>query len=668
MQERNNERNRIEMLIEELNEASMLYYNSEKTKMSDQEFDQKLEELQSLEKKTGIILSNSPTISVGAKVLTELVEVKHNHPMLSLDKCHKANEILKWSKGNNNLIAMIKADGLTISIKYENGKLVSSETRGNGITGSDCTEHIKQFLNVPLHINKEGIYVIDGEAIIYKKDFESINKDKKFKNPRNTASGSLAVLDTKLVKDRRLSFVAWDVIEGGSYNSLHENLLEARKLGFTTIPRHKYDAYDEGIINKLNDRLMTEAELLEGIPCDGVVWKFDDIKYAKSLGRTEHHFNGGIAWKPEKIEKETQLKDIEWTMGKTGVLTPVAVFKPVELDGTTVERASLHNVSLMTELLGSQPYNGQVIKVYKANMIIPQVSWADKDNSPFYDVQYIHFPSSCPLCGGETEIQKENDSENLVCTNAFCKGKILGLLNHFVSKDCMNIDGLSEATLDFLLKRGWIKEFKDLYLLEKNPLIIRTWKGSAGYGVKSVDKILDSIEKSKETTLERLLDAISIPLVGSKASKDIARYVDGSPEKFIETLESNAYLFSNIDGIGDKMIKSLIDWRDCKEFYNQFLDLLNLLEIKVMLQEQTKKSSITQKSFCITGSLEEFKNRKELVVFLESYGAKVTDTVSKNTDFLINNDKNSSSSKNKKAQTLNIPIIMEKELLNMIGE
>lgn len=662
---------KMKEMVDLLNKASNAYYNSGDTIMSDLEFDTKLSELKALEEETGIVMSNSPLHKVGSKVLNELPEVKHNHPMLSLAKCHSAQEIYNWAKGED-LIAMVKCDGLTCSLKYIDGEYVSAETRGDGEIGNDVTEHIKHFTNVPMHINKSGTYIVDGEAIIFQHDFEEINKDGKFKNPRNTAAGTLNLLDVSEVSKRRLSFIAWDVIEGSEYDSLWEKLSECKKLGFTNVPfsYSKNDKVVYGIdaeyIDMVNEDIQNMAQR-QGIPMDGVVWKINDCTRFELRGRTEHHFSGGIAWKPAKVEKETQLLDIEFSMGKTGILTPTAVFKPIELDGTTVERASMHNVTIMEDLLGEHPYRGQKIGVFKANMIIPQVSWADtefeyEEDLPSSD-KWIYLPTTCPVCGGQVQVKKENDTENLVCINPNCSGKLLGKLNHFVSKSCMNIDGLSEATLSFLIDMGWIKSYVDIYMIKNNSDIITRWKNTNGFGVKSVDKILRSVEESRNTTLERMIDAISIPLIGTKAAKDISKYCKGDVHIFIELVTTNVNELQSIDGIGERMISEIKKWIKSPES-GDFLDLIGLVHINKPQEVQTNVN-LSGKVFVITGSLEKFANRDELISKLESVGAKVSGSVSKKTHYLINNDVNSNSSKNVKARELGIPILNEEELLKM---
>ena len=366
---------KIKELVEQLNRASDVYYNTEYIIMEDKEFDKLLDELKNLEDETNFRLANSPTQNVGAKVLTELNEVEHNHPMLSLDKCHSVEEVIKFANGKD-LVASIKLDGLTVSILYQDGELVRAETRGNGYVGSDITEHIKQFQNVPLKINKEGIYVVDGEALITDDEFSEINKNGEYKNSRNLASGTLSVLDTSLVVKRKLRFFVWDVIEGGDWNDIKMNLHEASLFGFDVVPNwYVGELQNDKVEIMIND--IFDVAKAYGLPCDGIVFKFEDIEYGKSLGATGHHFRNGIAYKAKDEVYETKLLDIEWTVGRTGTITPTAVFDPIEIDGTMVERASVHNVSVMEEILGT-PYIGQKIQVYKANCIIPCILSGEK--------------------------------------------------------------------------------------------------------------------------------------------------------------------------------------------------------------------------------------------------------------------------------------------------
>lgn len=645
-------------MVSILNEASEAYYNTGKPIMSDEMFDMRLEDLRQFEQETGFILSNSPTQNVGAKVLTELKEVTHNHPMLSLEKCHTVDEIIKFANGKE-LIASIKLDGLTVSLAYEDGILTSAETRGNGHVGSDITEHIKQFTNVPLKINKTGSYVIDGEAIITDEDFAEVNKNGEYKNSRNLAAGTLAVLDTSLVAKRKLKFFSWDVIEGGN-NRLNDNLNEAKELGFDVVPFWSAVNLDPKKLQGTLDYIFDFAEE-EGLPCDGIVFKFNDIEYGKSLGATGHHFKNGIAYKAKDEEVETVLRDIDWTLGKTGVITPTAIFDAVEIYGTTVERASLHNISIMRELLGYEPHIGQCISVTKSNMIIPQIVRADKRYSGIQDLM-LDIPAKCPICGSKTEIKKENDSEVLVCTGDNCKGKLLGKLTHFVSKNAMNIDGLSEATLEKFIDLGWLTSFEDIYHLdvERDNMVKLD-----GFGVKSVMNLLSSINKSSSNvSLDRFIYSLSIPLIGRSASKTISKYFNGDFDKFYKECCIDSFDFTVLDEFGEAMNKSI----NC--YIEDNVVMIGNLAKEMWFEEPQNTSNsnaLAGKVFCITGSLNRFANRDEAKEAIEAAGGKVSGSVSAKTSYLVNNDTTSTSGKNKKAKELNIPIISEEELIKMLN-
>lgn len=649
--------------VRELNRASEAYYNTGQPIMSDYEFDIKIEELKQWEEETGIVLSNSPTHNVGATVLDNIKEVTHKTPMLSLEKCHSTEEIIKFAN-NHNLVASVKLDGLTVRLTYKNGNLVLAESRGNGVVGSDVTEHVKQFTNVPLHINKEGTYIIDGEALIKLDDFAEINKNGEYKNSRNLAAGTLSSLDTSVVKDRKLSWYAWEVVEGAKESkSFTFSLIEAEELGLDVVPNANL-GYSEMDIEEVIEYCFDKAKEYN-LPQDGVVFKFDNVEYGKSLGNTSHHFRNGIAYKVFNDSVETILRDIEWSCGKTGILTPVAIFDTVDIDGSEVSRASLHNISIMEEIMDS-PWIGQKIGIYKANLIIPAVRWAeqlDYDNQNSSNKQFLDIPSVCPICGASTRIIKDNDSEVLYCTNEDCKGRLLGKLTHAVSKSALNISGLSESTLNRLIKFGWVTSIKDIYHLSdyKNHMIVLD-----GFGKRSIEKLLNSIEESRNTNLERFLYALSIPLLGKSASKMIAEAVDRDFDTFIDEMTmKGAEYFKYLPGIGDALINSLNTY--WKSHYSEIIQLANefTFEKPNLILDETPKT-LQGKTFVVTGSINHYKNRDELKADIVVHGGTVVGSVSSKTSYLINNDINSTSSKNQKAKSLNIPIISEEDFLKMI--
>ena len=549
-------------------------------------------------------------------------------------------------------------------LTYKDGDLVLAESRGNGIVGSDVTEHVKQFTNVPLHINKEGTYVIDGEALIKSDDFAEVNKNGEYKNSRNLAAGTLSSLDTSVVKERRLSWYAWEVVEGAKENdSFTFSLMEAEELGLDVVPNANL-GYSEMDIEEVIEYCFDKAKEYN-LPQDGMVFKFDDVEYGKSLGNTSHHFRNGIAYKVFNDSVETILRDIEWSCGKTGILTPVAIFDTVDIDGSEVSRASLHNISIMEEIMDS-PWIGQKIGVYKANLIIPAIRWAeqvDYDNQNSSNKQFLDIPSVCPICGQPTKIIKENDSEVLYCTNEDCKGRLLGQLTHAVSKSALNISGLSESTLDRLIKFGWVTSIKDIYHLSsyKNHMQILD-----GFGKRSIEKLLNSIEESRNTNLERFLYALSIPLLGKSASKMIAEAVDRDFDTFIDEMTmKGAEYFKYLHGIGDALINSLNTY--WKSHYSEIIQLANEFTFEkpnLILNEIPK--TLQGKTFVVTGSVNHYKNRDELKADIVTHGGTVVGSVSSKTSYLINNDINSTSSKNQKAKSLNIPIISEEDFLKMI--
>lgn len=662
----------MKRLVEILNTASDAYYNGKETLMTDAEFDLKLKHLQDLEKELNLVLSNSPTVNVGAPVLDTLEKVKHEYkPMLSLAKCHSAEEVVKFANGHD-LIAMVKLDGLSCRLTYLDGTLIKAETRGDGETGNLITEHARQFKNIPLTIDKKGTYVIDGEAIITNDDFIAINDalpkgTEKFKNSRNLASGTLALLDTSIVKDRKISFIGWDVIVGSDEVTIQDKLNEAADLGFECTPwvcvytKNLFADYIEGINKVMFD---TSEELF--YPNDGVVWKVFDVAYGERLGRTEHHFNLGIAYKAAQEEYETTLKDVIYTMGKTGSLTPVAIFEPVEIDGTSVEKASLHNLSVVKDLYNdSEWYEGLKVFVYKANQIIPQISRVEGNSDDYYSNRLLLTPKTCPICGAATEIRKDNDTEVLYCTNKDCKGLMLGKFNAFVSKHAMDIDGLSEATLELLLNKGYISTFKDLYHLSEYKAELSSLPG---FGAKSVAKLLAAIENSRHTDLARFLTALSIPNVGRSTAKDIAKYCHGSIDELIFILNNTILELMTIDGIGRTVLDSLDSWwEENAEMVHELLEELNLA-VPEEKKDNVNSKSLNGASFCITGKLEHFANRDAMVESIVAHGGQYLSGVSSKLNYLVNNDKTSTSGKNKKALDLGIKIISEQDYLQMIGE
>lgn len=672
---------RMKELIHDLNRASDSYYGSGTTLMSDAEFDSKLLELKQLEEEANTVFPNSPVNRVGGAVLKSLIKVKHETPMLSLDKCHSVEEIKKFAAGHD-IVASIKLDGISCRLIYQDGELIGAESRGNGTEGNDILQHVKQFMNVPLRINKKGKYVIDGEALIKLDDFEEINKNGEYKNSRNLTAGTLSSLDTSVVKDRKLSWYAWEVVEEvdpilaisnndyEAHDSFYFRLLEAGKLGFSIVPCEvlglKYYQNEE-LQCKIDNFISLAAE--KHLPQDGVVFKFEDVEYGKSLGSTEHHNRNGVAFKVKNDSVETTLKNIEFTMGKTGVLTPTAVFEPVEIEGSTVERASLHNISVMRELM-PRPFRGQRIGVFKANLIIPQLRWAEEFISDGFEKDmeksFIHIPDKCPVCGEPTKIIKENDSKVLWCTNPECKGKLLGKLTHAVSRNALNIDGLSEATIQKFISLGWLNSIQDIYYLTKYEKQMKTLDG---FGSKSVSKLFDSIEKSRNTTLDRFLYALSIPLVGKTASKAIAEAEDYQFESFMRDMtHPGAKFFSHIPGIGDSIINSLDEYfnRECSNVWELGKEFTFETPKKVFLSINSGKY-LTGQTFVVTGSLKHFENRDALKEKIESLGGKVSGSISKKVTALINNDVNSTSSKNTKAKSLGVKIMSEDEFLEYIS-
>lgn len=656
----------MRILVSELNAASDAYYNGKEILMSDAEFDLTLKHLEKLEKELYTVLANSPTVNVGAPVLNTLEKVKHEYkPMLSLAKVHSAEEVVKFANGEE-LIAMVKLDGLSCRLTYEDGNLVKAETRGDGDTGNLITEHAKQFKNIPLKIDRSGTYVIDGEAIITDEDFAAINDalpkgTEKYKNSRNLASGTLALLDTSIVKERKITFVAWDVIVGSGEKTIVKKLNEAESLGFDIVPYHFHRSQHAIILNEKDidesNAIILNMAKDEGYLCDGVVWKFNNVYYGESLGKTEHHFNNGCAWKPALTSYPTKLIDVEWTMGKTGALCPTIITEPVEIDGTTVERASVHNVSIFKNFGFTK---GCTCYLYKANLIIPQCDYVEDNNGELFEV-----PTKCPVCGAATEIKKDKDTEVLYCTSDSCKGKLLGKLTSFVGKNGMNIDGLSEATIELLTTKGFIASYRDIYHLKDHKVELSTLPRMAA---KSVSKLLKSIEDSRVTTLDKFLTSLSIPLLGKSTCKNIAKACNGSFDNFRMIMDLEAEnAFVGIDGFGKEMNTSLTSWWNDNK--NMVYELVQELTIEVPEEKEyvisANKVDLNNATFCITGKLVHYANRDALVKEIESFNGKYVSSVSAKTNYLINNDKTSMSSKNKKALEVGCKIISEADFMQM---
>ena len=647
---------RIKQLIKDLNNASYAYY-SQVPIMPDYEWDKMYDELINLEEETGIVLSNSPTHNVGYPVSDELKEVEHNHPMLSLDKTKSIDELIEFI-GNKDCFLSVKADGLTTSLHYINGKLIGAETRGNGVRGIECLQNVLVMKNVPKEIPYKDELIIDGETIIGWDTFREINdklpKDKKYKHPRNLVSGSLQLLDSKEAASRNMRFVAWRVIKGFEHKAPSEDLFKAKNIGFEIIPILKSPRINqkEELAILLNQ--IRELANSHNIPYDGAVMAVDDYKIADSMGRTDKFFRHSMAYKYEDELFETVLTDIEWNTSKTGLINPVAIFEPVDLNGAITTRATLHNITYIKDMMLGI---GDRIRVYRSNMVIPKVHDSIDKSGNF------NIPDKCPICGQPTRIIKENDSEVLMCENPECKGKLLGKLTHAASKNALNIENLSESTIEKFINLGWLNSINDIYHLSDHENEMKTMDG---FGKKSVEKLLASIEKSRNTSLERFLYSLSIPLLGKSASMMIADSVDYDLDTFINEMTiKGAEYFRYLPGVGDSLINSLnIYW---KNHYSDILQLANEFTFetqKSIMSETTNE--LENKTFVITGSVKHYQNRDALKADIEAHGGKVVGSISSKVNYLINNDINSTSSKNQKAKSLNIPIISEDQFLEMI--
>ena len=645
---------RMKELVETLNGAAKAYYQEDREIMSNQEYDSLYDQLEQLEKETGTVLTNSPTVRVGYEAVNELPKEEHPSPMLSLDKT-KDREVLRSFIGEHRCLLSWKLDGLTIVLTYENGELVKAVTRGNGIVGEVITNNAKVFKNIPLRIPYKGQLVLRGEAIITYSEFERINEtigdaDAKYKNPRNLCSGSVRQLNNEITARRNVRFYAFALVsvqDVDFHNSREQQFIWLKEQGFEVV---EYKVVTSTSLDEAMNYFST-AIVNNDFPSDGLVVTYDDIAYGESLGSTAKFPRNSFAFKWADEMRETKLVDMEWSPSRTGLINPVAIFEPVELEGTTVSRASVHNISIVKEL---QLGIGDTIKVYKANMIIPQIA------ENLTRSGNLVIPDKCPVCGHEARIRKENDVETLYCMNQDCVAKKIKSFSLFTSRDAMNIDGLSEATLEKFIAMGFIHNLGDIFEIGKYKDQIVEMEG---FGQKSFDNLMASLEKAKETTLAKVIYSLGIAGIGLANARVICRYFDDDIEKI---RHADAEEINSIEGIGPVLAGSLADYFSSEE-NNKKLDHL-LGHLHLIREETAGEQVFAGKTFVITGSVEHFANRSEAKAFIEARGGKVTGSVTKKTDYLINNDKTSGSSKNKKAQELGIPILSEEDFLELAGE
>ena len=645
---------RMKELVETLNGAAKAYYQEDREIMSNQEYDSLYDQLEQLEKETGTVLTNSPTVRVGYEAVNELPKEEHPSPMLSLDKT-KDREVLRSFIGEHRCLLSWKLDGLTIVLTYENGELVKAVTRGNGIVGEVITNNAKVFKNIPLRIPYKGQLVLRGEAIITYSEFERINEtigdaDAKYKNPRNLCSGSVRQLNNEITARRNVRFYAFALVsvhDVDFHNSREQQFIWLKEQGFEVV---EYKVVTSTSLDEAMNYFST-AIVNNDFPSDGLVVTYDDIAYGESLGSTAKFPRNSFAFKWADEMRETKLVDMEWSPSRTGLINPVAIFEPVELEGTTVSRASVHNISIVKEL---QLGIGDTIKVYKANMIIPQIA------ENLTRSGNLVIPDKCPVCGHEARIRKENDVETLYCMNPDCVAKKIKSFSLFTSRDAMNIDGLSEATLEKFIAMGFIHNLGDIFEIGKYKDQIVEMEG---FGQKSFDNLMASLEKAKETTLAKVIYSLGIAGIGLANARVICRYFDDDIEKI---RHADAEEINSIEGIGPVLAGSLADYFSSEE-NNKKLDHL-LGHLHLIREETAGEQVFAGKTFVITGSVEHFANRSEAKAFIEARGGKVTGSVTKKTDYLINNDKTSGSSKNKKAQELGIPILSEEDFLELAGE
>lgn len=644
-----NKIDRVRELVEELNKAANAYYKYDNPIMTDKQYDDLYDVLSNLEKETGYILTGSPTQKVQGDVVDFLEKVEHRYPMLSSNKT-KDLDIVRKFIGNRDAIQSWKLDGLTVVAEYRRGLFYRAVTRGNGTVGEDVTHTFKHCVNLPIKLRKPVDITFRGECVIPWDTFKRINSEleEPYSHPRNLAAGTLRQLDANIAIERKLEYYVFDVVDGFDSGNLVGDYAYASGLNMPVV--------EYCIVSDLGEDFDKFNPENFRLPVDGLIYRYDDTEYGKSLGTTSHHPLNMLALKWQDQLYETTLTDIEWNTSKTGLINPVAIFEPVDLDGAITTRATLHNVSYIEDL---QLGIGDSIMVYRANMVIPKVHEnLTKSNT-------WKLPDECPCCGGNVEIHNENGSKTLHCCNDDCQAKLLSRLTHYVSKNALNIDGFSEATIEKFMELGWLLRLSDIYNLHnhKNEMMVLD-----GFGKKSTEKLLAAIEKSKTTTLERYLYGLSIPLIGRTASKTISKYFKGDYSKFIETLE-DYFDFSQLEDFGYNMNKSIWDWyRKYSETEDANIPILLDFDIPELESGANGKADLTGNVFVITGSLERYSNRNELIAEIESLGGKVSGSVSSKTNYLINNDSLSNSSKNKKAKELDVPIIIEEEFLRLIGK
>lgn len=641
---------RMKELVEQLNKASKAYYAQDREIMSNFEYDKLYDELVSLEQETGIVLTNSPTVNVGYESVDELPKERHEKPMLSLGKTKSREELRDWLQGHPALMSW-KLDGLTVVLTYRDGKLAKAVTRGNGEIGEVITNNAKTFQNIPLQISYTGELILRGEAVISYSDFEKINAeipdaDAKYKNPRNLCSGSVRQLNNEITSKRNVKLFAFTLVKADGidfHDRRSEQFTFLSGLGFEVV-EHKL-VTEENIMETIS---WFEKEIEDyDIPSDGLVMTYEEIAYGEGLGMTAKFPRNSIAFKWMDETAETVLREIEWSPSRTGLINPVAIFDPVELEGTTVSRASVHNISVMRSLrLGI----GDRIKVYKANMIIPQIA----ENMTQSD--QVEIPQSCPACGGKTQVRQMNDAASLYCTNMDCPAKKIKLFSHFASRDAMNIDGLSEMTLEKFIGRGFIHSFQDIFHLDRHQNEIT---GMDGFGQKSYDNLIQSLENAKHTTLPRVIYALGIANIGLSNAKMICRHYQDDLESLLKADQEE---LSEIEGVGEVIAASFTEYFADVQKREAFDALLGELQLEKTVQSSVEQT-LAGMSFVVTGSLEHFENRDALKGVIEALGGKVTGSVTGKTVSLINNDINSNSSKNQTAKKLGVPILSEEDFM-----